>query len=404
MIIPYATDAPIYHWPRATLGVIIANVAIYVLSMSVPPETVRPWLMELGTGLHPLQWLTHNFLHADPLHLLFNMVFLWSYGIIVEGKVGWLPFLLTYIAIGICHGAAIQAAYSSVETTSYVLGASGIIFGLMAICMVWAPVNDISCFFLFMVGFRIITNTIEVPIYAFALFQLGLEGVSMLFQTMLRGDPMSSALLHISGSFWGLLAGVALLKTGRVDCEGWDVFSLMDRRKQLRKDWNARVARLERSKQNEKLPPSMRRKEDKPGLSPEERATILYPKIRQAIDVGDIAGAQASYKKWSAILGEHPPRAELLDLVKALHDRQEWVASVPLMRAICKLYPGKSAKIRLKLASILVKNCERPTEALRHLNYLEDDDLDEALVQYRQRLVEQASAMVEDGVLEMEEE
>ena len=118
--------------------------------------------MKLGAGLHPMQWLTHNFLHADILHLLGNMVFLWAYGIIVEGKIGWLLFLLTYLGIGTAHGAAIQAAYLGAAEPSYVLGASAIIFGLMAICMIWAPVNDLSCFYLFFVGFRMITGIVRV--------------------------------------------------------------------------------------------------------------------------------------------------------------------------------------------------------------------------------------------------
>ncbi len=404
MIIPYSTDAPIYHWPSATLGMVAANVVIYVVSMSVPPELVEPWLMKLGDGLHPLQWLTHNFLHADILHLLFNMVFLWTYGIIVEGKIGWFWFLAAYLGIGLAHGAAIQTAYASVDEVSYVLGASGIIFGLMAICMIWAPVNDISCFFLFMVGFRVIANTVEVPIYAFALFQLGLEGVSLFIQTAIRGDPMSSSLLHISGAFWGLLVGVAFVKTKRVDCEGWDVFSLVERRRQLRKDWRSREARLDRSKENEKLPRSLRQEEDRPGLTTEKRAAILLAKIQRAIEVGDIAGAQAAYTKWSDAHGKRPPRSEALELVKALHERQEWAASVPLMRALCRQYPQQADKVRLKLASILVKHCERPTEALGHLRQISPERLDGTLRAFREQLIQQAEQMVEEGVLELEEE
>ena len=230
MIIPFATDAPIYHFPKATLGVIAANVAVHALWMATSPEAAEPYAMKLGEGLHPLQWLTHNFLHADILHLLFNMIFLWSYGIIVEGKIGWLPFLLSYLAIGTAHGAVIQAAYLHAAEPSYVVGASGIIFGLMAIGMIWAPVNEISCFYLFFAGFRVISNTIELPIYVFALLQLGLEGFSVLAHFMLRGDPMSSGLLHVSGAFWGLIVGIVLVKARWVDCEGWDVFSLMTKR------------------------------------------------------------------------------------------------------------------------------------------------------------------------------
>src|SRR5438045_2832212 len=136
MIIPYSTDAPIYHFPIATLVVIVANVAVHIVWSFLPPEVAEPYAMVLGEGLHP---------------------FLWSYGIIVEGKIGGFLFLLSYLGIGTVHGAVIQAAYLHAAEPSHVVGASGIIFGLMAIAMVWAPVNELSCFYLFLVGFRVIS-------------------------------------------------------------------------------------------------------------------------------------------------------------------------------------------------------------------------------------------------------
>ena len=403
MIIPFATDAPIYHFPKATLGVITANVAVHALWFATSPEAAEPYALKLGAGLHPLQWLTHNFLHADILHLLFNMIFLWSYGIIVEGKIGWLPFLLCYLGIGTAHGAAIQAAYLRAPEPSYVLGASAVVFGLMAIDMIWAPVNEISCFYLFFAGFRVISNTVELPIYVFALLQLGLEGLSVLLQFMVRGDPMSSGLLHISGALWGLIVGVLLVKARWVDCEGWDVFSLMTKQRALRKAWKAREARLDRSKENEKAPKAMRSEEDRAGLSPQERAAKQLTRLHQAIETGDPAGAQEAFPKWMTSSGNRPTRDALLGVIKAMHERQQWSASIVPMRALCRLYPEKSEKVRLKLASLLIRDLERPTEARRHLLRIAEDALDPSLQQYRRTLLQKAETMIEDGVLEVEE-
>ncbi len=326
LIVPFSTDAPIYHFPRATLGLIAANVAVHVAWSSLPPDAAEPYVMILGDGLHPLQWLTHNFLHADIVHLLGNMIFLWAYGIIVEGKIGWLPFLLGYLSIGTLHGAAIQAAYLHAAEPSYVLGASGIIFGLMAMSMIWAPKNDLSCFYLIFVGFRIITGTAELAIYVFALLQLFLEGVSMVLMFLIWGDPMSSAFLHISGASWGLLAGILLVQARWVDCEGWDVFSLVRKRRALRKAWVARETRLDRTRGNEKLPKAMRAEEDRAGVSPEERAAKLLARLHRAIEGGDMFAAQAAYEKWMAAIANRAARDALLGVIKALHARQEWAA------------------------------------------------------------------------------
>jgi membrane associated rhomboid family serine protease len=404
VIVPYSTDAPIYHYPWATLGVIATNVAVHIAWCFLPPEAAEPFAMKLGAGLHALQWLTHNFLHADIFHLAGNMIFLWSYGIIVEGKIGPFAFLLTYLGIGTAHGAAIQAAYLGASTPSYVLGASAIIFGLMAMAMIWAPKNDICCFYFFFVGFRIISGTFEWPIYVFALLQLAMEGVSVGLQYAIRGDPMSSGLLHISGAAWGLVVGIALVKLGWVDCEGWDVFSLAKKRKALRSAWASREARLDLSKQNQRLPRSRKDEADRGGLSPEERAARRLARVHEAIEQGDMASAGAVFEKWLGMVGNRAPREAFLGIIRAMHERGETVTSVPAMRALCRIHPERSEKARLKLASILLREMDRPTEARKHLLQIADAGLDPSLLKARRALLAEADRMIEDGVLEVEED
>jgi membrane associated rhomboid family serine protease len=404
MIIPYATDAPIYHFPRATLAMIAANVAVHVAWSLGPAEAAEPFALVLGAGLHPVQWLSNNFLHADILHLLFNMVFLWAYGIVVEGKVGPLAFLLLYLGIGAAYGASVQVAYLGAETEGYVLGASAIIFGLMAICMVWAPVNQLSCFFLFFAGVRVIANVIEVPIYAFALFQLFLEGVSVTFTTLIRGHPMSSAFLHLSGAFWGLVAGLLLLKLNLVDCEGYDVFSIGRKRRELRSAWRAREARLDLAKANERAPKSIRWAEERPEVEPAERSARLFTRLTEAAKVGDVLTFQRHWEKWLAATCGTPPREELLAVIKALHDAEQWGPSVPPMRLYCRLYPDRAANLRLRLASVLLRKLERPTEARRHLELVDPRGLDESRRGLRESLLAEAQARIDEGVLELEED
>ena len=107
----------------------------------------------------------------------------------------------------------------------------------------------------------------ELKICSFALLQLGLEAFSSKRpQFLLQGDPMSSGLLHISGAFWGLLAGIALVKAHRVDCEGWDVFALLEKRRALRLAWPRRRGAARSQHQiNERLPAAMPSEEDRSG-------------------------------------------------------------------------------------------------------------------------------------------
>ena len=58
MIIPYSTDAPIYHFPKATLAVIAANVAIHVAWSSTTPDGEPNFKRERLLETLTLYWLT----------------------------------------------------------------------------------------------------------------------------------------------------------------------------------------------------------------------------------------------------------------------------------------------------------------------------------------------------------
>lgn len=108
MILPFSTDAPIYHFPWMTIVLIVVNCITFALTgMGLNSEG---WLLQYGNGLHPVEWLAYSFLHFGPLHLVGNMFFLWAFGIVVEGKLGWWKFLAIYLGVGVAGGFLIQLA------------------------------------------------------------------------------------------------------------------------------------------------------------------------------------------------------------------------------------------------------------------------------------------------------
>lgn len=108
LIIPYSTDAPIYHFPWMTIVLIVANCLSFAITgMGYKSDG---WMLQYGNGLHPLEWVAYNFLHFGIVHLVGNMIFLWAFGIVVEGKLGWWKFLVVYMSIGIVGGILIQVA------------------------------------------------------------------------------------------------------------------------------------------------------------------------------------------------------------------------------------------------------------------------------------------------------
>ena len=92
-----------------------------------------------------LTLLTSLFLHASPLHLAGNMLFLWIFGDNVEEVLGSFVYVLAYLAFGVAGTMAqIVAAPDSYIPT---LGASGAIAGVMGAYIIWFPHNRVRVLF-----------------------------------------------------------------------------------------------------------------------------------------------------------------------------------------------------------------------------------------------------------------
>lgn len=153
MLIPYSTDAPIYHYPIATVTLIVINVIVFfgvsigvsevshqvAFELEPAPDWREELLLQYGQGLRPWQWITNMFMHANIVRLVGNMIFLWSFGLVLEGKMGWLLFLTVYVGMGCFQSFLLQTSLFFLDGAS--LGASGAIFSLMALVVIFAPLN-----------------------------------------------------------------------------------------------------------------------------------------------------------------------------------------------------------------------------------------------------------------------
>jgi membrane associated rhomboid family serine protease len=77
------------------------------------------------------------FLHADILHIAFNMLFLWVFGNNVEDMFGRLKFLVFYLFCG--YVATYGFAIGNADTTTTLVGASGAIAGVLGAYLVLFP-------------------------------------------------------------------------------------------------------------------------------------------------------------------------------------------------------------------------------------------------------------------------
>jgi membrane associated rhomboid family serine protease len=383
---PFGTDAPIYHYPIGTGVLIAVNVLVFFLVATgqIDPQTADSLILHFHE-LNPLEWLTTNFMHADFWHLLGNMFFLWGFGLVVEGKLGWYRFVPIYLLIGILYGGLVQAIM--LGAVGGALGASGVLFGLIGMAVVWAPKNEINCFFVVFIFFLVRVFTFSMTIVNFGGLFLGLQIVSF----WLENFSMSSAALHLAGFAIGFPIGLLMLKLDWVDCEGWDLINVWkgQHRKDaiaLREEAEALVRETADAKDNQEA----------------ERATALEL-LRTHLKDGHPEVAYAVFQKTVGASG-NPwplPQAELLALVNFLHQQKKWSESLPLMVDMLKRFSEQTAPARLKLAQILVQVEERPKQALAVLAKL-PEQLPPQLDGRRRQIQALAEAAIEDGAVEFD--
>ena len=174
------------------------NIAAFLVGWFVPNVNYYFGMEAENVVGHYYLWqpITYMFVHAGPLHILFNMLALWWFGVELERLWGTRFFLRFYLVSGLA-GAALTLGLSllpfefgerlfHVET----VGASGAIFGLLLAYAMYFPDRPIYLYFLF-------------PVRA-KYFVLIIAGLS----------------LFTSGTSWsahlgGLAGGYAFLKFGR---------------------------------------------------------------------------------------------------------------------------------------------------------------------------------------------
>lgn len=387
MFIPIGTDAPIYYRPFATIGLIAANVLLYFASFQ---GHMDGWQLQLGNGLHPVQWWTSAFFHYGLMHLLGNMVFLWTFGVIVEGKLAWWRFLPLYLALAGMDGAVTQIIMlGSANPEATAGGASGVIFALMAIALIWAPRNEIDVFYLVGFGLWFKSGVFQVSVMAFAAFYLAMN---LLFAAI-QGFRMSTEVLHVLGAAMGFPVACLMLKLDLVDCEGWDAFTLWRGRTLMEEIVGPAILRRDRPEADLSAAPAVPRK-----VSVDKRMQQLT----------DSLAARNPLAAWTAYKdlrerGRHNAidAAMMRKLIDGLRVGKDWGNLPAVLEDYIARFPEEADRARLVLADLLIRREQRPRAALRALEPVRLADLPDAERAFAQKLRKQADRLINDGVMEL---
>jgi membrane associated rhomboid family serine protease len=149
-------------------------------------------LMPLGHGFYLWQLITYQFMHANFLHLLFNMVFgLWMFGMEVENTWGSKKFLTFYLLCGVAAGISqliLAPIIEPSQTLGPTVGASGAVFGVLIAFGMMFPDRYIYIYFLL---------PIKAKYFVMILIALGVLSVG--------GNDNVANLAHLGGALAGYL-------------------------------------------------------------------------------------------------------------------------------------------------------------------------------------------------------
>lgn len=131
-------------WVTVLLVLLCIGIALLQLGMWLAADSPREfsdwWIKTfylIPNELNWYSWLTSLFMHADFLHLFLNLVFLFVFGAMVEGRMGNFPFVLFFLVSGIVSGVSqLMIKLDPVSSALPGCGISGVVAACMGFCAV----------------------------------------------------------------------------------------------------------------------------------------------------------------------------------------------------------------------------------------------------------------------------
>jgi membrane associated rhomboid family serine protease len=207
-MIPLRDETPSRHFPLATIIFIAFNGVIFLYQR----QHINQLYFRDALSLIPvkiffandprfyLTLFTYMFLHANWVHFISNMLYLWVFGNKVEDILGHMGFVYFYIISGI--GAGI--IHAGVNPTSVVptIGASGAISGILAAYLILHPATRIVT----LIPLFIFWQIVKIPAYIFIGLWFAFQFFYGFSSVTVESDISSIAwFAHIGGFITGII-------------------------------------------------------------------------------------------------------------------------------------------------------------------------------------------------------
>lgn len=178
--------------PFITYNLIFLNVVISLIGFNNPNLfdrwSFRPFVMNDAKQYH--RFISSGFLHGSFMHLLFNMITLWSFGRYLEMLFGHWEFLFFYMICLVVSGIYPFKKYRT--TPRYVaIGASGAVSGVILAYCLFQPLSQLYVFF------------IPMPAFLFAILYIGFSFYAS--KNTVQGFENIGHEAHLAGALCGLI-------------------------------------------------------------------------------------------------------------------------------------------------------------------------------------------------------
>jgi membrane associated rhomboid family serine protease len=206
MIFPIKVTQPSYSKPTVTGLLIVANVLVFLHEFWL--QMVDPYSLHHFMTIYSLRpayfhfsnIFTSMFVHANWIHVIGNMVFLWVFGDNVEDILGHGKYLLFYLLCGMAAAMAQVAIDPSSRIP--IVGASGAIAGVMGAYLVKFPRSRVVMLFWFFFFF-----TFDLPAWFMLVYWFALQFVSGVGSIAEASQGGTAFFAHVGG----FVAGIALV-------------------------------------------------------------------------------------------------------------------------------------------------------------------------------------------------
>lgn len=150
-MLPLKDDLPTRTFPLVTLGLIAANIYVFIQELSLGPRMEAMFFtfgaipfelmhgVELGKGSVPIiaTLFSSMFIHGGFFHIGGNMLYLWIFGNNIEDAMGHGRFIFFYLICGVI--AAYSHAVFDANSKVPMVGASGAVSGVLGAYMLLFP-------------------------------------------------------------------------------------------------------------------------------------------------------------------------------------------------------------------------------------------------------------------------